>query len=439
MVNFVCKVSILIPIYNVEKYLHQCLDSVVNQTLKDIEIICINDGSTDHSLDIINEFASKDSRIKVIDKKNTGYGHSMNQGLKLAQGEYIGIVESDDFAELNMFETLYNKAKSFNAEIIKSNWFKKVGEITRIIKMSNVIYEKFFSPFENYNVFLHQIAIWSAIYKRDFLLKNNIYFNETPGASYQDVSFFFKTMVCVQKIMYIEEAFLHYRMDNPNSSVKSKSKVYCIFDEIREIEKFLDTRDDIHKTYRYILETFKFKNYLFNYKRIDDKFKCEFLNRMSIEFKRDSFADLLDKTYWKDDSWQELQLLLSNENEFFYRQYEKIQKNRAYLSGFLTKIKSFRSIYLYGAGKVSAAVLSELLKNKMSVKGIIVSDKNSNPYKFYDIPVNIIEDANPDKEQDVILLAIKEEQQYEIFYQLQSKGYYNMIFMTKELRTALNY
>ena len=83
--------------------------------------------------------------------------------------------------------------------------------------------------------------------------------------------------------------------------------------------------------------------------------------------------------------------------------------------------------------------MSELLKNKISVKGIIVSDKNSNPCKFYDIPVNIIEDANPDKEQDVMLLAIKEEQQYEVFYQLQSKGYYNIIFMTKELRTALNY
>ena len=305
--------------------------------------------------------------------------------------------------------------------------------------MPNVIYEKFFSPFENYSVFLHQIAIWSAIYKRDFLLKNNIYFNETPGASYQDVSFFFKTMVCVQKIMYIEEAFLHYRMDNPNSSVKSKSKVYCIFDEIREIEKFLDTRDDIHKTYRYILETFKFKNYLFNYKRIDDKFKFEFLNHMFMEFKKDDSEDRLDKTYWKEDKWQELQLLLRDEKEFYYRQYEKVQKNRAYLSGFLTKINSFRNIYIYGAGKISAAILSELFKNNIKVKGIIVSNMNGNPCKFYDIPVNTIEETNPDKEQDVILIAMAEEQQYEVFYQLQSKGYYNIIAMTKELRGALIY
>ena len=95
------KVSILIPIFNVEKYLRQCLDSAVNQTLKDIEIICINDGSTDSSLEILKEYAKVYNSIKIINKQNTGYGHSMNCGLKLAKGEYIGIIESDDFADKN--------------------------------------------------------------------------------------------------------------------------------------------------------------------------------------------------------------------------------------------------------------------------------------------------------------------------------------------------
>ena len=130
-----CKVSILVPIYNVEKYLRQCLESVVNQTLKDIEIICINDGSTDSSPEIIREFASRDSRIKVIDKPNTGYGHSMNQGLKAATGEYIGIVESDDFAELNMFEVLYNTAKSNGAEIVKSNYWSLVDKYSNFVNL----------------------------------------------------------------------------------------------------------------------------------------------------------------------------------------------------------------------------------------------------------------------------------------------------------------
>ena len=118
------KVSVLVPIYNVQDFLPECLDSLVNQTLKEIEIICINDGSTDNSLDIIKQYAKKEKRIVIIDKKNSGYGDSMNQGLKKATGEYIGIVESDDFIELNAFESLYNIAKKNNVEAVKSNFYE---------------------------------------------------------------------------------------------------------------------------------------------------------------------------------------------------------------------------------------------------------------------------------------------------------------------------
>ena len=117
------KVSIVVPIYNVEKYLRECLDSIVNQTLKDIEIICVNDGSTDSCPQILEEFSKKDNRIKVINKANSGYGASMNIGLAAATGEYIGIVESDDFVKTNMFEDLYNLAKENDADVVKSDWF----------------------------------------------------------------------------------------------------------------------------------------------------------------------------------------------------------------------------------------------------------------------------------------------------------------------------
>ena len=118
------RVSVLVPIYNVEKFLPECLDSLVNQTLKDIEIICINDGSTDRSPQIIQEYAKKDKRIKVINKKNSGYGDSMNQGLKKAKGEYIGIVESDDFIDLDAFEKFYKIAKKYDCDVVKSNFYE---------------------------------------------------------------------------------------------------------------------------------------------------------------------------------------------------------------------------------------------------------------------------------------------------------------------------
>ena len=433
------KISILIPIYNVEKYLHQCLNSVVNQTLKDIEIICINDGSTDHSLDIIKEFASKDSRIKVIDKKNTGYGHSMNQGLKLAQGEYIGIVESDDFAELNMFETLYNTANNTEAEVVKSNyWSQAGGKFVYSEYLKKQPYEKIFSPRQdNPQIFNCFPNIWSGIYNREFLLKNNIDFNETPGASYQDVAFIFKVWACAEKVFLIKEAFLHYRRDNPNSSVKSPNKAYCIFDEFNEIKRFLSNHKDFSDPCNYMFSVYKYNEFESNFRRIDDKFKFEFYKRIVEEFENDNANGYLNKNYWWEDKWNELQSLLSDKKEFFYKQYAKLQKNRAYLVGFVEKLNLFKNIYIYGAGKIALSVLFKLYQRGINIKGLIVSDINDNPDNLLGVPVSSIKDTTLDKEKDLILIAITEEYQYDLFYQLQSFEYHNIIVMDKELRKAL--
>ena len=116
------KVSVVVPIYNVENYLRECLDSLIHQTLKDIEIICVNDGSTDSSLEIIEEYAKRDNRIKVINKLNTGLGATMNIGINAATSEYIGILESDDFTDIKMFEDLYFVAKQHDADIVISDF-----------------------------------------------------------------------------------------------------------------------------------------------------------------------------------------------------------------------------------------------------------------------------------------------------------------------------
>ena len=118
------KVSIIIPTYNVEEYLEECMDSVVRQTLQDIEIICINDGSTDGSLEILKRYAQNDKRIIIVDKENGGYGIGMNIGLDKATGEYIGIVEPDDFVPLNMYEDLYNIAEKENLDFVKADFYR---------------------------------------------------------------------------------------------------------------------------------------------------------------------------------------------------------------------------------------------------------------------------------------------------------------------------
>ena len=144
------KVSVVVPCYNVENYIRQCLDSLVNQTLKDIDIICVNDGSTDNTLSILREYEQKDPRVSVINKNNSGYGNSMNIGFDAASGEYIGIIESDDYADLDMFEKLYNEAKLHSLDVYKSGYYlyysKPEEKNERIEIVSSVSASRTFCP-----------------------------------------------------------------------------------------------------------------------------------------------------------------------------------------------------------------------------------------------------------------------------------------------------
>ena len=230
------KLSILVPIYNVEQYLPDCLDSLCAQTLKNIEIICINDGSTDASGAILDEYAKNNSNIVVINKKNSGYGDSMNRGLEAATGEYIGIVESDDYIDANGFEKLYELAKKTDADIVKANYYyhsDDKDEIHEVVKNQKL--NKAITISDDYSILIEEPGIWSAIYRRDFLNDNKIRFRTTPGASYQDTGFFFKTACAAKKIVYTKNAYLHYRTDNANSSVKSLEKVNYVVEEYADI------------------------------------------------------------------------------------------------------------------------------------------------------------------------------------------------------------
>ena len=165
----------------------ECLESLINQTLRDIEIICINDGSTDKSLEIVHEYAKKDKRVKVIDKKNSGYGDSMNRGLEKAKGEYVGIVESDDFIDADAFEVLYGLAKKNNCDVVKSNFYEYYGEEKKDKSTSSLFLKSdlghVINPRKDSNIFYQPPCIWAAIYRREFLIDNQIRFLPTPGAS----------------------------------------------------------------------------------------------------------------------------------------------------------------------------------------------------------------------------------------------------------------
>ena len=163
------KVSLLVPICNVERYLRECLDSAVAQTLKDIEIICINDGSTDSSPDIIREYMERDPRVKMIDKANSGYGDSMNCGLEMARGEYVGILESDDFMFEDSLKKLVAKADAEHADVVKGDFYLYWSTPSERRELFGIIDEHMtgaaYRPVDRPGIFYRKPSIWSAIYR----------------------------------------------------------------------------------------------------------------------------------------------------------------------------------------------------------------------------------------------------------------------------------
>ena len=279
-------ISIIVPIYSVEKYLRQCLDSIVGQTLTDIEIILINDGSEDSSLVIIGEYAKKDGRIKVIDKPNEGYGKTMNRGLGVATGEYIGIVESDDWIEPNMYETLYEIAKTHDVEVVKSRFIPfddGTGKDKRCSRWPECEAEQVFNPRQSPGIFFIQTSIWSAIYKREFLSDNGIRFLESQGASYQDIGFNFKVWAMADKVYLTKAQLVHYRIGHPSQSVKSKDKVFCVCDEFREIERYMASNPELFKELRTIFHQVKCGAYLWNFSRLEGENRQAFRKQIQTE------------------------------------------------------------------------------------------------------------------------------------------------------------
>lgn len=217
-----CKVSVIVPVYNTEHFLPKCLDSLLAQTLSDIEIICVNDGSTDNSLAILRAYEKKDSRVKVITQENLKQGAARNRGTNLAQGEYIGYIDSDDWVDLDYFEKLYNAAIKNGADIALATNVRIGNKKTK--KRLNITVEKFVTSLqEKFDVCNHSKneCPTNKIYKRTFLLERDIKFPE--GVYCEDKLFTTKAVYFANGIVTVPGVnYYYYR--NPNSTVNRKDQ-----------------------------------------------------------------------------------------------------------------------------------------------------------------------------------------------------------------------
>jgi glycosyltransferase involved in cell wall biosynthesis len=221
------QISVIIPVFNAQRYLSECLDSVINQTFKDTEIICVNDGSSDNSLEILKSYAKKDKRIKIIDKTNTGSGDSRNTGLKACCGKYIIFLDADDFVEENMFKELYNKIEETNSDIAFCDYYRYHNE-TGKIELKKVKTKLINSPTVNFytlkeKIFLTTPAPWTKIYRRSFTEKNHLSFQNTKSCN--DVAFYFLSFILAKSISYVPQPLVYYRFDNPYNISKQRGEI----------------------------------------------------------------------------------------------------------------------------------------------------------------------------------------------------------------------
>ena len=226
------KVSVIVPIYKVEKYLVQCLDSIVNQTLKNIEIILVDEGDMDACRYIIDHYEQTDPRVIAIHEKNGGYGASVNKGFDIAKGEYISIIESDDFIDSHMFEEMYSYAKKLDADVVKTPYYeywskkdnkKDVKQLCHYAKfITNSSPEnKTFSILDYPQQMSVHASLWSGLYKTSYIKDKNIRFVEAKGGAYVDVGFRIDTLLRTNKIAWLNKPFYNYRIDAEGSTTNN--------------------------------------------------------------------------------------------------------------------------------------------------------------------------------------------------------------------------
>ncbi len=294
------KVSVIVPVYNTKKYLERCMDALVNQTLEEIEIVAVNDGSTDDSLQMLKEYEEKyPDKVRVLSKENGGQATARNLGIRECTGEYIGFADSDDCIDRTMFEKMYRLAKEKDCDLVECHYhyIQESEEGNKELKTRGNIREyssrkdMFIDP---------QVSPWNKLYRREVLIDSGVDFPE--GLIYEDTAFYIKSIPFVKKSAYLPEHLVYYFLRGNSTMNANKSRrVGNIFDVLQDILDFYKTKG-FYEEYRQELEYFCTKivlcSSLSRIGRVEDKaIQTELLDK-SFTFLKDNFPDYKNNKYF---------------------------------------------------------------------------------------------------------------------------------------------
>lgn len=244
------KVSVIIPVYNAEKYLEQCVGSVMNQTLKDIEIICVDDGSPDNSLEVLKKLQSQDDRVKIISQPNGGAGAARNNGLRNATGEYLSFLDADDFFEPDMLEEAVAAADKYKADFVVFNSDQYHMDKEKFVEVPWVLRTADIPPYMPFsyrqltdNVFKTFVGwAWDKLYRRSFVLEHDIWYQEQRTTN--DMLFVFTALVTAKRIAIVNKVLAHQRRGGGESlSVTREKSWHCFYDALTALRQRLESED----------------------------------------------------------------------------------------------------------------------------------------------------------------------------------------------------
>lgn len=374
-------VSVIIPVHNSEKYLKDCIESVLNQNFQEMEILCIDGGSTDTSVEIINEMRKKDGRIKYIFDTNTSYGHKINVGVDNAQGKYIAILESDDMMSAQMLDLLYTAAEKSAADVVDADFYEVFShrgkEYRNIIKKYSDLnlYNRLIECNNGISQEVGFKAIWTALYKKEFIVGNNIRLNESEGASYQDSSFVFLVNMLANTFYHLNHPLYQYRVDNGGSSVKDDKKVFEIIGEYEFLKRDLLKRKIKDKGKWILYYKNKYESYYWNYKRLSSKTRAIFLEKYVQELRKDIKDGVINREIFSGDMYNYTFRVVDDREKFVNEVAEKDrQPSLISLLEDLDEVED-RKLVIFGAGIWGTKVVSILVQGRYNICGICDNSK----------------------------------------------------------------
>ena len=390
------KISVLMPCLNVAKYIRQCLESVVSQTFKDIEILVTDAGSTDGTLEIAEQFAENDVRIRIIHSKRKSYGYQLNLALSKAKGEYIGIVETDDYIEPYMFEFLLHVIEGTSAEYAKAGW---VGFLRR--KGLEWTYEGFSCPelavaekavvlpWKRPDLVTTDCYLWNGIYRKNFLCQYR--FQETAGAAFQDVSFLFRLIHGARQGIYLRRPVYHYRNDNAAASFYNLNGLNYIRSEYQALKSILpELSQEWQQTYYrhlvgHILGRF---DAIAVSRKSFSKESEDSIRWLQGTIRDGILQDMLHSKDFTTEQWQKLQYFMQSADVLSRNIENTLQPFWFFLSQ-----ASKQGIIIFGCGAMGQFIAKTLRMGNIAVRGFCDNDLRKQGDILNDVVVLSPEDA----------------------------------------------